>query len=1061
MSAPEWTPATALTVKRCRNSVERSGTAEKPESRMSYDAFQSEMELSELLGHDRDDTERCATGSSEAAEWAYGSTYFLRGDGSQANGHSGHPPDAPGDDDGSASHRRGRDEIIQKIKIVVNSHLTPPPFLTSGADFELASPPPVAAASKEHEADEECNTTAQLLLDVLRTSDMDIIVPVVNSSCSTAMAATRGSAALIELKRLMDRERVNREVMDTSKSSLTQLLKMDTQGRTIDYTTEADELLPANNREKQRQGSGTAVDAVAEDGEEVALLRRQVRLEQEKLAAMQPGGGDVADAKRGIDDGDEELQRETRRVRKEEQRSRIEERRAEMALVVDDAAEVERRAVMRAQRRSLPIYRCKDELLRYIGESAITVVVGETGSGKTTQLVQYLYEMGYARHGKIIGCTQPRRLAAMGVARRVSEEMNCVLGTTVGYSIHLDDTTTAETKIKFMTDGVLLRETVNDPLLEKYSVVVLDEAHERSVDTDVLMGVLKLAIRRRGDLKLVVTSATMDIQKFSTFFGNAPYYEIPGQTFPVIITYSPSPVVDYVAEAVFRVAQLHLQMPLEGKHDILVFMTGRDDVYATCELIKRRFVELSPAHLDTLIILPCLSEASGISASGAIGILEETPVGKRKVVVATNVAETSLTIDGVRYVIDCGFMKTNVYRPAIGMNTLQRYPISQAQAGQRKGRAGRTTEGVCYRLYTEEQYQKEMLPNSVPEIQRSSVDSVVLLLKSIGISRLREFDFMDAPPAANVKNSMFHLWIQGLLDSHGAITTLGRQALEYPMSPVLAKLLLESTQHGCSMEMVRIVAMISADPKNLFDLPKGREKVAHQHHSRFLSNESDHLTLLHVFSQYLEHGRSRQWTQDHYLHWSTLVRAYDVHVQLLERLRKAGLPVISCGASGTDKVRYCLARAFALQAAQRSEQRWTEYRPLLNVGVTCAVHPSSAVHARREMPPFIIYNDLLLTQKEYLVMVTAVEPDWLVEGAQGVYELRLPVGAAKPSAGVDTSGAGPESSVLLAPSHAAPSSGASVVAPAVPKPKTTAVPRKPPQGKAAFPTLSSKRRQNI
>ncbi|KAG5477760.1 hypothetical protein LSCM1_05058 [Leishmania martiniquensis] len=1058
-----------------------SGTGPAMPIQGNAQRFISQLEMSEVLEHDRDTTEVFMTGAGESAQWAYGSEYYLRDDidddkERQSRSHTL----------GSATAAAAAQESVSDAppdkarKIVISLAVAPPSFFTSGRDFETRAPShkPAAAARQGGDGggvvDERGEPAAPCFLhEALRTAEVDIIVPVVSHACSLAVSASKGSHALADLKRQMDRERSNRDVMSTAKSSLTQLLRKDTYGRVIDGEEKAEVGMEVDTAPGPVHSGGSFVadEGRRSDGggeEETKYLKRQLRLEQERLSEMArlsetldafTSTAQAAAAAAGASDSQWSSGQESHRKRKEEQLARIEERKAQMVVLADDAEEAERRDAMRRQRESLPIHHCKEELLRYIGESAVTVVVGETGSGKTTQLVQYLYQRGYARHGRIIGCTQPRRLAAVGVARRVSDEMGCALGTTVGYSIHLDDTTTESTHVKFMTDGVLLREAVNDPPLDKYSVVVLDEAHERSMDTDVLMGVLKLALRRRGDLKLIVTSATMDIRKFSAFFGNAPCYEIPGQTFPVKIHYSPMPVVDYVAEAVFRVCQLHLQMPLEGKQDILVFMTGREDVYGTCELIRRRLAELSPQHLRTLLIMPCLSEA--VSAwSTEIGVLDPTPAGMRKAVVATNVAETSLTIDGVRYVVDCGFMKTSVYRPSIGMNTLQRYPTSQAQADQRKGRAGRTTEGVCYRLYTEEQYAVEMLPNSVPEIQRSSVDSVVLLLKSIGIGRLRDFDFMDAPPAANVKNSMFHLWVLGFLDDEGAITEEGQQALGFPMSPVLAKLLLESAKMGCALEMARMVAMISADPKCLFELPKGREKVAQQHHSRFYSNDSDHLTLLHVFTQYVDHGRSRQWAQDHFLHAPTLARASDVFAQLVERLRKLHLPIQSCGHAGTDKLRYCLAKAFTLQAAQRSDRRWTEYRPLLNAGVTCAVHPASAVHARSEMPPYIIYNDLLLTNKEYVVMVTAVEPEWLVESSRGIYEMRHGPPSSSPAAapasvlGAAASPTSPQPSVVPRATHE--SMRLQISAPPNRRTKVAAVAKTP-----AFGMLSSKRRPNI
>ncbi|CAD2219879.1 pre-mRNA-splicing factor ATP-dependent RNA helicase PRP16 [Angomonas deanei] len=744
----------------------------------------------------------------------------------------------------------------------------------------------------------------------------------------------------------MEREKQSREVMSTAKSDLTRLYEKDTQGREV--------------MDSKPQQSEEPTDTP--NLEEEALLRR-IRLEKMKQDAT---------------------------AETENNATIVKKKKFSLHDTPHEETDALRSLSLFEQKRSLPIYQVRKELLRCIGENAVTIVVGETGSGKTTQLVQYLHEAGYCEGGKRIGCTQPRRLAAIGVARRVSEEMQVPLGGLVGYAIHLDDTTTEETRIKFMTDGVLLREVVKDADVNGYSVIVLDEAHERSVDTDVLMGVLLLAVRRRKDLKLVVTSATMDVEKFSQFFGNAPFFGIPGRTFEVQVHYSPSPVTDYVAEAVFRVCQIHLQTPIKEMHDILVFMTGRDDVYGTCELIKRRLQEVSPSHVSSLLLIPCLSEASSntIDAAGGVGVLDPTPTGYRKCVVATNVAETSLTIDGVRYVIDCGFMKANVYRPKIGMNTLQRYPVSQAQAGQRKGRAGRTTEGVCFRLYTEDQFQREMLPNTVPEIQRSSVDSVLLLLKSIEVKRIIDFEFMDPPPVANIRNSMWHLWMLGLLHSDGSITRDGQLALEFPVSPSLAKLILLSTQHNCAVEVLKLVSMITADTKNLFETPKGREEAAQQSHSRFYVNDSDHLTILNVLSQFLQNQKSPQWARDHFLHLPTLLRAVDVYTQLTERVTKLHLPLESCGVSQLEKVRYCLAKAFCLQSAVRCDSNWNKYRPLLNTGLTVSLHPGSALCARAEMPLYVIYGDLLFVSKEYMLLVTAVEPRWLGEAGGGLLKGR-------------------------------------------------------------------------
>ncbi|KAG8347292.1 Helicase conserved C terminal domain [Trypanosoma vivax] len=954
---------------------------------MGTDTTRVEMAV---VGGASDDTEAHLTGN-ENVELAYGSNFYLQEEflqrlqrrGSRVRGALVGCDDGNNENSSVAEHGIGSSgcrasEERGQVELMVNSSLQPL-FFSLGNDFPVVGPS-VSVAETEEAADAPGPHLGH-------EPSSEIIIPVVSPTCRMAQSATKGSMALVHLKRQQESERAVREAMDTSKSDLTRLLRKGEAGHQVELLGEegtqpvvADEFLL----------DGT--DSIREDPRsEADMLRRKVRREQRRLdqsakssSSAPTGIADTAAAEATVSEREE---RERRYMdvqhKREEKLHRVEEAKQRL---VEDASNVDeyeaRRVALLQMRRQLPIYRCKDELLRCIGENPVSIIVGETGSGKTTQLVQYLYHRGYTHNGKVIGCTQPRRLAAVGVASRVAEEMGCALGTKVGYAIHLDDNTSEDTEVKFMTDGVLLREVVRDKDVSRYSVILLDEAHERSVNTDVLLGVLQAAVRRRSDLKLVVTSATMDIAKFSKFFGHAPCYEIPGQTYEVELRYSPTPVDDYVAEAVYRVCQLHLQMPLEGKHDILVFMTGRDDVLGVCALILRRLKEMDPKWIKSLLIVPCLSEAVGATSTN---VLEPAPPGVRKCVVATNVAETSLTIDGIRYVVDCGFMKTNVFRPKLGMNTLQRYPVSQAQANQRKGRAGRTTEGVCYRLYTEAQFMNEMLHSSVPEIQRSSIDSVVLLLKSIGVTRLVDFDFMDPPPAANIRRSMWQLWVLGFLDDGGNITNEGRQALEFPLAPTLAKVLLEGIARDCAVEAVRVVSMISADPKALFELPKDREETARQHHGRFYVNDSDHLTLLTVLSNFIDNGRSRQWAKDHFLHFPTLIRACEVSQQLLERLRQLKLPIASCGPKGLDRVRRCVACGLCLLSARRSNTNWSAYRPMLNAGVTCYIHPSSAVYARGEMPLFVVYHDLLLTTREYLVVVTAVEYDWLVEASRGVF----------------------------------------------------------------------------
>ncbi|KAL2039826.1 hypothetical protein N7G274_007226 [Stereocaulon virgatum] len=392
---------------------------------------------------------------------------------------------------------------------------------------------------------------------------------------------------------------------------------------------------------------------------------------------------------------------------------------------------------IKQQRESLPMFRFRKQLLDAINENQLMIVVGETGSGKTTQLTQYLAEAGFADHG-MIGCTQPRRVAAMSVAKRVAEEVGCKLGEEVGYTIRFEDCTSPSTKIKYMTDGMLQREVLLDPNLKKYSVIMLDEAHERTIATDVLFGLLKKTLTRRPDLKVIVTSATLDADKFSEYFNKCPIFTIPGRTFPVSVNYITELEPDYLNAALVTVMQIHLQEPAG---DILLFLTGQEEIDTSCEILFDRMKALGPS-VPELIILPVYSQLPSEMQSR---IFEPAPTGSRKVVIATNIAETSITIDGIYYVIDPGFVKQNAYDPKLGMDSLVIVPISQAQARQRAGRAGRTGPGKCFRLYTEAAFQSEMLPTSIPEIQRQNLSTTILMLKAMGINDLLHFDFMDPP----------------------------------------------------------------------------------------------------------------------------------------------------------------------------------------------------------------------------------------------------------------------------------------------------------------------------
>ncbi|CAJ1931731.1 unnamed protein product [Cylindrotheca closterium] len=533
---------------------------------------------------------------------------------------------------------------------------------------------------------------------------------------------------------------------------------------------------------------------------------------------------------------------------------------------------------IKEQREGLPICQLKTELLSAISENQVLVVIGETGSGKTTQMTQYMVELGLAKRG-IIGCTQPRRVAAVSVAKRVAEEFGCALGENVGYSIRFEDVTSSETIIKYMTDGMLMREYLADNDLKRYSALMLDEAHERTIHTDVLFGLLKDLCRRRPDMKIIVTSATLDAEKFSSYFFQCPIFTIPGRTFPVEILYAKEPESDYLDAAMITVMQIHLSEPVG---DILVFLTGQEEIDTCCETLFTRMQSLGDLAPE-LIVLPVYS---ALPAEMQSRIFEPAPPGSRKCIVATNIAEASLTIDGIYYVVDPGFSKQKAFNPKLGMDSLVVTPISQASARQRAGRAGRTGPGKCYRLYTEHAFKTEMMSTNIPEIQRTNLGNVVLQLKAMGINDLIGFDFMDPPPVATLVGALESLHALGALDEEGLLTRLGRKMAEFPLEPNLSKMLILSVDLGCSEEILTITAMLSVE--NPFYRPKDKQAQADMKKAKFHQPEGDHLTLLTVYKGWESSRFSNPWCFENFVQARSMKRAQDT-----TRLYRKQLPLVS------------------------------------------------------------------------------------------------------------------------------------------------------------------------
>ncbi|XP_035675266.1 putative pre-mRNA-splicing factor ATP-dependent RNA helicase PRP1 isoform X1 [Branchiostoma floridae] len=636
------------------------------------------------------------------------------------------------------------------------------------------------------------------------------------------------------------------------------------------------------------------------------------------------------------------------------------------------------------KRMALPVVEYKDKFMEMMRGQQIIVLVGETGSGKTTQVPQWCLEYVRAYNPKRgVSCTQPRRVAAMSVAQRVADEMDVILGQEVGYSIRFEDCSSAKTILKYMTDGMLLREAMADPLLERYGVILLDEAHERTLATDILMGLLKEVVRQRGDLKIVVMSATLDAGKFQGYFDNAPLMSVPGRTHPVEIFYTPEPERDYLEAAIRTVIQIHMCEETEG--DILLFLTGQEEIEEACKRMKREVDNLGP-EVGEMKVIPLYST---LPPNLQQRIFESAPPNKpngaigRKVVVSTNIAETSLTIDGVVFVIDPGFAKQKVYNPRIRVESLLVTAISKASAAQRAGRAGRTRPGKCFRLYTEKAYKQEMQDQTYPEILRSNLGSVVLQLKKLGIDDLVHFDFMDPPAPETLMRALELLNYLAALDDDGELTELGSMMAEFPLDPQLAKMVIASCDHNCSNEILSVTAMLSVP--QCFVRPNEAKKAADEAKMRFAHIDGDHLTLLNVYHAFKQNHEDTQWCYDNFINFRSLKSADNVRQQLVRIMERFNLRRTSTEFTSRDyyiNIRKALVSGFFMQIAHL--ERTGHYLTVKDNQVV-QLHPSTCLDHK---PEWVLYNEFVLTTKNYIRTVTDIKPEWLIKIAPQYYDMQ-------------------------------------------------------------------------
>uniref|UniRef100_A0A7M6DPX2 RNA helicase n=2 Tax=Clytia hemisphaerica TaxID=252671 RepID=A0A7M6DPX2_9CNID len=544
----------------------------------------------------------------------------------------------------------------------------------------------------------------------------------------------------------------------------------------------------------------------------------------------------------------------------------------------------------------------------------------------------------------------------------------------VGYSIRFEDCSSEKTIVKYMTDGMLLREFLGEPDLESYSVMIIDEAHERTLHTDILFGLIKDIARFRSDIKLLISSATLDAEKFSSFFDDAPIFRIPGRRFPVDIFYTKAPEADYLDACVVTVLQIHLTQPLG---DVLVFLSGQEEIETCNELLQERVRKLG-TKIKELLILPIYAN---LPSDMQAKIFEPTPPGARKVVIATNIAETSLTIDGIVYVIDPGFCKQKSYNPRTGMESLVVTPVSKASANQRAGRAGRVAAGKCFRLFTAWAYNNELEENTIPEIQRTNLGNVVLLLKSLGINDLINFDFMDPPPAETLILALEQLYALGALNHKGELTKLGRKMAELPVDPMMSKMILASEKYKCVEQILSISAMLSVNA-SIFYRPK--DKIVHADNARknFFRPGGDHLTLLNVYEQWVESGFSTQWCYENFIQFRSMRRARDVRDQLVGLMERVEIELTS---SPHDAVapRKAITAGFFYHTAKFGQGG--QYRTIKHQQ-SVMMHPNSSLF--EEQPRWVLYHELVFTSKEFMRSLIEIDNSWLLEVAPHYYKAK-------------------------------------------------------------------------